>query len=167
MNEFTIVPYSNEYSKDLNKVRTCKDVYPNLLSMPYESEAETQAYFEGKNKFNTLAVVDGKAIAYAQLRLSKNVRKKHKAQISIAVHPDHYRKKIGYHLMKEIIEIGDKWLDLHKLDLTVLQSNTPAVQLYKKLGFVIEGDFKEDTIVNGTYEDVYYMGLMLKNKEEK
>ena len=160
-----IQAYSPQYLSDLNKIRTCKDVYPNLLSMPYESEAETASYFEGKNKYNTLAVIDGVAVAYAQLRLEKNVRKRHKAQLSIAVHSDHYRKKIGYQLMEALIHTAKCWLNIRKIELTVLKSNTSAIQLYKKFGFEIEGEFKEDTFVDGKYEDVYYMSLILRNEE--
>lgn len=160
-----IKAYSPQYLNDLNRIRTCEAVYPNLLSMPYESEAETAAYFEGKNKYNTIAIVDGKAVAYAQLRLEKNVRKRHKAQLSIAVHSDHYRKKIGFQLMDELIKTAKYWLNIRKIELTVLKSNTSAIKLYEKFGFEVEGEFKQDTYVNGKYEDVYYMSLLLRNED--
>jgi len=50
---------------------------------------------------------------------------------------------------------------LKKLELTVLVKNTKAINLYKSKGFEIEGTLKADTVVNGQYEDVYFMSKFL------
>jgi RimJ/RimL family protein N-acetyltransferase len=49
---------------------------------------------------------------------------------------------------------------LRKLELTVLETNKHGIELYKKMGFKVEGISKEDTVVNGRYEDVVFMGMI-------
>jgi len=77
--------------------------------------------------------------------------------ISIAVLPEHQRKGLGQALMKEAM----KGMGLHKAKecyLEVRVSNTPAINLYKKLGFEIS------RAVHGYYangEDAYVMSRKL------
>lgn len=67
--------------------------------------------------------------------------------------------------MDELIKTAKYWLNIRKIELTVLKSNTSAIKLYEKFGFEVEGEFKQDTYVNGKYEDVYYMSLLLRNED--
>jgi len=85
--------------------------------------------------------------------------------ISIAVLPEQQRKGLGQALMREAM----KGMELHKARecyLEVRVSNTPAINLYKKLGFEIS------RAVHGYYangEDAYIMSHKLpaeSNSEE-
>lgn len=152
---------------ELNVIRTTKGVFENLLSVQTETLSETENYFlsdiERKFTFVAEKTIEGKStvVGYVRLIQDKDVRKRHKARISIAISPKHQKEGIGKQLFLKIISFSQDWLLLKKLELTVLASNEMAVNLYKRHGFVIEGHLKEDTIVNGTYEDVYYMSLFL------
>lgn len=48
-----------------------------------------------------------------------------------------------------------------KLQLQVRTDNTHAVQLYKKLGFVVEGTITRSLKIKAVYFDEYLMGLEL------
>ena len=48
-----------------------------------------------------------------------------------------------------------------KISLVTRTDNVPAVSLYLKFGFVVEGCIKNSTLIDGTYYDTYMMGLML------
>ena len=48
-----------------------------------------------------------------------------------------------------------------KIQLQVRTDNERAIQLYNKLGFVVEGKIKQAIKINNTYFDDYIMGLQL------
>jgi len=77
--------------------------------------------------------------------------------ISIAVLPEHQRRGIGTALAKEAMT-GMRVHKAKECYLEVRVSNTPAVNLYKKLGFEVS------RVVHNYYadgEDAYIMSLKL------
>lgn len=50
-------------------------------------------------------------------------------------------------------------LNLRKITLGVVSSNLAAVHLYKKLGFKIEGRYKDHGLYAGTYHDILRMAI--------
>ena len=48
-----------------------------------------------------------------------------------------------------------------RLELTVFCENTPAVRLYRKMGFEIEGIRRNSMKLDGVYKDEYAMAKML------
>ena len=63
-------------------------------------------------------------------------------------------------LMREMIEMCDNWLRVDRIELTVFVDNAPAIKVYKKFGFEIEGTGKKYALRNGEYVDAYYMARM-------
>ena len=51
-------------------------------------------------------------------------------------------------------------LNLNKVYLYVDVNNEKAVHIYKKAGFIIEGELKEHFYTQGKYKDCYVMGLL-------
>lgn len=77
--------------------------------------------------------------------------------ISIAVLPEHQREGIGTALMEKAME-GMQFYKAKECYLEVRVSNTPAVNLYKKLGF------NEARVMHSYYadgEDAYMMSRKL------
>lgn len=66
-------------------------------------------------------------------------------------------KGYGSEALKLICEYGFTKLKLHKISLRVLSSNEIAINVYKKLGFVEEGCFKDQVFVDGEYLSVIFM----------
>ena len=48
---------------------------------------------------------------------------------------------IGTALLRAALELADRWLELRRLELEVYADNAPAVRLYPKCGFSVEGAF--------------------------
>jgi putative acetyltransferase len=44
-------------------------------------------------------------------------------------------------MMRAVIDLADKWLNLARIELTVFTDNEPAIALYRKFGFEIEARF--------------------------
>lgn len=60
---------------------------------------------------------------------------------------------------KAIVEYCFEKCNLRKINLGVVAENIPAVNLYKSLGFVIEGNYKNHGIYNGKYMDILRMAV--------
>ena len=69
-------------------------------------------------------------------------------------------KGIGTELMKVCVDLADNWLGLARLDLRVYVDNAPAISLYKKFGFEIEGTHKRFAFRDGEYVDAHVMARL-------
>lgn len=90
----------------------------------------------------------------------KFIRTKHSSKIVVGILEDYCSHGIGY----ELFQNAFKWAEtngIKRLELTVITENTRAVNLYKKLGFKIEGLKEMSTLINGKYYDEYYMAKLL------
>ena len=118
-------------------------------------------YKKDKNK-KFFTICDGlKPIGFMGL---SNISKANKnADVFIAIGDDDYRGKgVGRFAMEYLIEYGFKKLKLHKINLGVVKENLPAVKLYKKLGFKIEGNMKEEFFSEGKFHDFLSMAVFNK-----
>jgi [ribosomal protein S5]-alanine N-acetyltransferase len=59
-----------------------------------------------------------------------------------------------------------KIIDLRKVNLGVHAKNTGAVELYKKIGFNVEGCFKQHVETNDGYDDVFRMAIFNSEYEK-
>lgn len=109
--------------------------------------------------FLLIAEVDDKIIGYISAERGEPNRINHTAYIVLGIRDGHRGQGIG----KEFFRRLDTWAlnnGITRLELTVMCSNAPAKYLYEKNGFVIEGVKKYSMLVNGQYEDEYYMAKL-------
>lgn len=104
-----------------------------------------------------MAVVDGKAVGNISMYRHQNPRKTHTAGLGMMVHPAYWGMGIGSKLMAQALDIADNWLDLQRVELEVNIDNPPAVSLYKKFGFEIEGTHRLHAYGDGRMADSYFM----------
>jgi L-phenylalanine/L-methionine N-acetyltransferase len=76
------------------------------------------------------------------------------------VHDDFHRRGIGAALLAALIDTADNWLNLTRLELTVFVDNEPAIRLYKKFGFAIEGTRRADAFREGRFVDSFQMARL-------
>lgn len=50
---------------------------------------------------------------------------------------------------------------LERVELEVFASNMPAIQLYEKVGFIVEGIKRKARKLDGLYDDIVEMALFL------
>jgi RimJ/RimL family protein N-acetyltransferase len=116
-------------------------------------------------KFFTI-LVDEKPIGMMGLSDIDKVIKK--AEVFIWIGEDEYRGRgFGEQAMKYLIDYAFKKLQLRKLTLGVFEFNKHAVQVYKKLGFKIEGRLRDNCIFNGKFYDDFLMALFNENFQKK
>ncbi len=83
------------------------------------------------------------------------------ALIYIGVGKEKHRGR-GYakEALKLIMEFGFEELNFHRIYLTVLEYNEPAIKLYEKLGFTREGTYREFIHRDGRRYDMYLYGIL-------
>ena len=147
----------------LYKVFTCPKVIWGTLQLPYPSlEFWRKRLAEpGEGKYSYVALVEGQVVGHLGLGTNpQRPRRQHAGGIGMAVHDDFQGRGVGTALLETAIDMADNWLNLQRLELTVFVDNEPAIHLYKKCGFVIEGRFPRYAFRAGQYIDVYEMGRL-------
>lgn len=88
-------------------------------------------------------------------------RIRHTAYVVTGIRAVYRGQGIGSRFFIEL----DRWaMENHitRLELTVQTDNIPAIHLYEKNGFVIEGTKQNSMIVNDEYIDEYYMAKLFR-----
>jgi len=83
-----------------------------------------------------------------------------KAELSLFIHPEYQKKKIGFKVMEAMINHAFKHLNLHRLEVEIIDYNPAAIWLVEKLGFVNEGRLREARYFDGKYYDILRYGLL-------
>ena len=108
-----------------------------------------------------VAEVEGKIVGFTRCAGSKLSRFRHKAEFGICISKEYWGHGIGKVLLKSILIWADS-VRIEKISLTVIQTNTKAIQLYKRYGFVEEGLLIKDRIHrDGNYYNTVIMGRLL------
>lgn len=61
---------------------------------------------------------------------------------------------------REILRIAFEELGLHKVYLNVLKENTHAAGFYEHMGFLREGDAREQLVLRGVRHDLFWYGML-------
>ncbi len=69
-------------------------------------------------------------------------------------------KGIGAEATRLAVEYGFYRLNLRRIDLGVFAEHESAVRSYEKVGFKVEGRFRQDMFQEGKYSDRLWMGLL-------
>ena len=135
------------------------------LQLPFPSaEAWRKRLSEPpEGTFSLVACAENEIIGQLGLHTFPNFpRRRHVGQIGMAVRDDWQGKGAGTALMGAAVDLADKWLNLMRLELDVYTDNEPAIRLYKKFGFVIEGTLVNFAYRDGQFVDTYTMARMKK-----
>lgn len=90
-------------------------------------------------------------------------RRRHAGQIGMAVRDDWQGRGVGSALMQAAVDLADRWLNLTRLELNVYTDNAPAIRLYEKFGFTIEGTMVDYAFREGRYVDAYLMARLRRS----
>lgn len=129
-------------------------------AMPYQSSVIVRQRLENQpeSTYQLVAIDSGTGQLVGTIYLSQHKRsRQHVADMGMAVRDDFQDQGIGSQLLEKVIEIADNWLNLRRVELTVFVDNAPAVHLYQKFGFVIEGTLKKYAFREGSYIDAFTM----------
>lgn len=169
MNNIDIRPIRPSDVADINSMRKSTGVFETTLGLPSERIEYNEKFIAGlSDNDHILVAVDcagqmlRPVVGMVALHVNKLPRKRHSAGIGLMVMASHQRCGIGNLLLGRIIDLADKWLMLHRLELSVFADNKHAIALYERHGFVIEGTKVGSAIKNGVYADELFMGRIKK-----
>lgn len=132
------------------------------LELPFSSE---QAWRDElarprDDSFPVVACVGDEVVGHLALSVYMNPRTRHSGHFGIGVRDDWQGTGVGTALMEACVDLADNWLNLTRLDLRVYVDNEPAISLYKKFGFEVEGTHIRFAYRNGEYVDALVMARL-------
>jgi putative acetyltransferase len=138
-------------------------VVSGTMQLPYPSTRHWRERLQEPppGMFNLVACVEGEVTGHLALHTFPNSpRRRHMGSIGMGVHDAWQGKGVGTALMEAAVELADRWLNLLRLDLEVYTDNEPAVRLYEKFGFEVEGTLRCYSFRDGEYVDAYKMARL-------
>lgn len=164
--EFTIRRAEPSDAEDLHKIYSGPKAIWGTLQLPFPSIDKWRKRITEPpdGSFNLLACVENEVVGQLSLfTFPNNPRRHHVGQIGMAVRDDWQGKGAGTALMQAAVDLADKWLNLSRLELEVYTDNEPAIRLYKKFGFVVEGTLHQFAYRDGQFVDVHTMARLRDN----
>jgi putative acetyltransferase len=131
------------------------------LRLPFTSVEETRTFIESRpaGHLGIVAEANGTIVGSAGLERQSG-RRHHVAFLGMGVHDDHVGRGVGGLLLRALLEAADNWLNLKRLELTVYVDNAPALALYRRHGFEIEGTLRAYAFRDGAFTDAYAMARL-------
>jgi putative acetyltransferase len=131
------------------------------LALPFTSEEATRKFLEtpAEGRTGIVAMLDGRIVGTADLFRDKG-RRDHIGHVGMCVHDNFHGRGIGSRLLAALVDTADNWLNLRRLELAVFVDNAPAIALYKKFGFAIEGTRRAAAFRDGAFVDDHVMARL-------
>jgi L-phenylalanine/L-methionine N-acetyltransferase len=136
------------------------EAYAATLQLPYPSLALWEARLRDlpAHVVQLVAEADSGGIAGAAgFEVLQSPRRRHVANLGMAVAPDHRGRGVGTQLLGAVIDTAERWHGVRRLELEVFTDNTAAIALYERHGFVREGLARGYALRDGAYADVLLM----------
>lgn len=125
-----------------------------------QQEAQIQTIQQSSNCTLLIALSEDEWIGYALAQGGTLRIDQHCAIIVVEVVQKMHRKGVASALLQEL-EGWARRVRLQRLELTVLASNDPAIQLYFKCGFEREGVKRQARLIGTEYVDEWMMSKLL------
>lgn len=138
--------------------------YPEEMNFTVKEEEDFVAQYARDPGSIMISVFDGDdLVGNASLTCVLDKKKtRHRATFGIAILKTAWGQGLGYKVLSELIQFA-RDAGYEQIELEVVASNLPAINLYKKSGFTVYGErpraFK---LKSGKYSDQLLMALALR-----
>lgn len=144
----------------LHRIMTGPVVQERTLQLPLQSRESWRKKLAEPppGLYSLVACVEGEVVGNGTLATTPNrPRMKHVGELGMAIRDDWQGKGVGTKLMEALLDLADNWLGLARVELEVYPDNEPAVALYTKFGFEVEGTLRRKALRAGKYVDCFVM----------
>lgn len=155
--------------KKINKWRNDKEVIYFLgCNFGYISEATDeqwyQNYLSNRDRNTRLSIIENESNTFiGNVNLTNIHHINRTAEFSIVIGDKKYWSKgIGESVTRRVLQHAFLDLNLNRVYLYVLEYNTRAVKMYKKVGFILEGKLEEAVHKDGKNHDLILMAILRK-----
>lgn len=107
-----------------------------------------------------IALVQERVVGWCDVLPIERQTRAHCGVLGIAVLPEHRGRGIGSALLRSTIDDARRF-GLKRIELSYRSGNTAVGALYERFGFVLEGRQRNAVLVDGEYEDLVCMALIL------
>jgi len=156
---------SREDYRTLRNVRPCDDFYYMVGKSPddtiFDSDEKFNKSFESSlRRDNYWHIFKGESIIGVTFIHSICEDDRH-ARYAVGIYnKENWGKAYGQEITHTVLDYAFNTLDLHKIDLLVLDYNVRAINSYKQSGFVEEGRLRENGFVNNEWHDDVVMSIL-------
>jgi RimJ/RimL family protein N-acetyltransferase len=128
-----------------------------------EHQEWIQKIIEHERETMFVAEIEGKVVGWIVFKSQERKRMHHTGSFAIMLQKDCRNKGIGKLLIHELLRWAEEHPIIEKISLGTFSTNTRAIELYKKLGFVEEGrKVKEFKFSENEYVDDVLMYKIVK-----
>ena len=161
--DITVRHSEPEDYKALHRIFSGPRAIAGTLQMPLPS-AETwrkRLSEPPEGLYSLVACVEDEVVGEISLHTSPTRwRMRHVGSIGMAVRDDWQGKGVGTVMMEAALDLADNWLNLMRIELSVYVDNAPAIALYEKFAFEVEGTHRRFAFRKGEYVDAYSMARL-------
>ncbi|MBC5743727.1 GNAT family N-acetyltransferase [Lachnospiraceae bacterium MD308] len=154
-----IVAFYNRMGGESTFLSFVEDEYP--LSVK-EEEDYIRSLEGNANNVMFLALDGNEIVGLSTITSTHKIKSRHEGELGIVVAKKYHGQGIGTKLIRMAIDWCKGNDVTTRIHLDVSADNLTAISIYLKLGFIMEGCLKNQTLIDGIYYDTYVMGLMLK-----
>ena len=154
-----IVAFYNRRGGESTFLSFVEDEYP--LSVK-EEEDYIRSLEGNANNVMFLALDGNEIVGLSTITSTHKIKSRHEGELGIVVAKKYHGQGIGTKLIRMAIDWCKGNDVTTRIHLDVSADNLTAISIYLKLGFIMEGCLKNQTLIDGIYYDTYVMGLMLK-----
>jgi putative acetyltransferase len=107
-----------------------------------------------------VAELDGAVVGHGALMPRTAPRLAHVGEIVMGVDDAFVGRGIGSAILAALLDVADNWRGLKRIELEVYVDNEPAIRLYRRHGFEIEGRRVKSAFTDGAYVDTLVMARL-------
>ncbi len=135
----------------------------SMETIPTYTMQDAKDWFEAvsKREYEWMIIYNNEMVGTVRLFVQKADKR---ARFAIGIFDESlYGYGIGTKVGNAVLQFAFEELNLHRVDLRVLEFNARAIRSYKKIGFVKEGIERDSALIDG----VYYSDVMMSILEHE
>lgn len=134
-----------------------------LALLEARSMAQTTAFVRDnieKGNPSFVALDDNRVVGWCDIiRNERREIHRHRGMLGIGIIAAYRNQGIGRRLMEAALAAA-RARDMTRIELVVRADNTNAIELYKRMGFQMEGTQRNADWIDGRYHDVHFMARL-------
>ena len=158
-----LIPLEEKHLQPLRALRNSPETSPFLTSIMPVNESGQRVWFQNVSLDTSkmyFAVEDTQKKFIGFVRCDEWDRVNGSIRIGVDIVPQKRRQGYATSVYRLLLTYLFHQLRIHRIWLLVLESNIPAMNLYKKIGFKKEGIQRQAIFRNNRYQDYVSMSIL-------
>jgi RimJ/RimL family protein N-acetyltransferase len=153
--------FAESYCRAVDIVARERKYLAATTGFPLESTIAFIRDIEKNNLAQFYAIESDVVVGWCDIIPNRFEGLAHVGVLGMGVIPSHRKKGIGKELLRLALHHAKEINKLEKIELEVFKSNTIAISMYEKTGFIREGEKMDSRKIDGMYDNIILMGKKL------